>query len=56
MYRSSAFCFNSGTINYYQCYNIDLEIPQYYSIESYYNNKKDTIDKEQLLNILFTPM
>lgn len=44
---------NTGNINYYNCYNVDLEIPQYYSINHYYENPSDHIDKEQILNTLF---
>lgn len=45
--------FKDMNINPYQVYGLDLDYQQYYSIQNYLKNKEDTIDKDQLLNILF---
>jgi len=45
--------FKSMDISPYQVYSLDLDYQQYYSIQNYLKNKSDTIDQDQLLNILF---
>mgnify|MGYP001446422307 FL=1 len=45
--------FNNLDISPYQIYNLDLDYQQSFSINSYLENKNDTIDNDQLLNILF---
>jgi len=45
--------FKGMNINPYQVYSLDLDYQQYYSIQNYLKNETDTIDANQLLNILF---
>lgn len=45
--------FNNSDVSPYQIYGLDLDYQQSFSINSYLENKNDTIDNDQLLNILF---
>ncbi len=45
--------FNNLDISPYQVYGLDLDYQQSFSINSYLENKNDTIDNDQLLNIVF---
>lgn len=45
--------FNTLDISPYQVYGLDLDYQQSFSIQNYLANKHDTIDSDQLLNILF---
>ncbi len=45
--------FKSMNLSPYQIYGLDLDYQQYYSIQNYLKNKNDTIDKDQILNVLF---
>lgn len=45
--------FDNLDISPYQIYGLDLDYQQSFSINSYLENKNDTIDNDQLLNILF---
>lgn len=43
----------NGSINYHNFYNSDIDIPEYYAIEHYAKHPEDSLDVDQLLNILF---
>ncbi len=43
----------SNQLKYYNFYNVDIAIPQYYAIKYYIDNPKDTINKPQKLPISF---
>ena len=45
--------FDNLDISPYQIYGLDLDYQQSFSINSYLENKNDTIDNDQLLNIVF---
>jgi len=53
MQRLSLEEFNTLDISPYQIYSLDLDYQQSFAINSYLENSNDTIDKNQLLNILF---
>ena len=42
----------NGDITYDQLYNLDVEMPQHYAIQHYYNYQKDSIEAGQNLNTL----
>lgn len=43
----------SGNISPYQMYNTDIDYPQYFAVQHYLQNRKDTIDINMQLNIGF---
>lgn len=45
---------DTNSINYYNIYNSDQDIPTYFSAEYYINNPHDNVDINQILNIAFT--
>ena len=44
---------DSGSISPYGVYNLDIDYPQFYSVNNYINNTHDNLDIDQKLNILF---
>jgi len=42
-----------GDISPYQIYNLDIDYPQYFAVDHYLNNPKDSIDQNQKIQKLF---
>lgn len=53
-YNSNEFLnlLDSNSLTPYNCYNLDLDYQQYYSIKHYIENQTDNLEQDQKLNIL----